>query len=143
MTLSIERFAELLDAYGAGVDRWPPAQSAAARELLAQNGQAQRLLEQAQALDTLLQAPEPVAPSPWMRQRILQNLDRGRSQHGLRKGWSDLLAELGGWRLAAPSLAAALCLGVALGLGAGLEEIDQQSSDLMALLQLDQEDMDY
>ncbi len=145
MSLTIERFSELLDAYGADLSRWPSTASRSAAQLLVESDEARHRLQQARSFDVALQLPPPAAPSPWLRQRILAE---ARSTSGPRAkafAWRDLIAELGGWRLAAPSLAAALSLGIALGLGLGLDELEseQQPADLLALLQLDDEDLEY
>jgi anti-sigma-K factor RskA len=145
MSLSIERFSELLDAYGADLARWPSAASLSAAQLLVDSDAARQRLQLARELDAALQLPSPAAPSPWLRQRILARAGSLSAQRATGYGWRELFAELGGWRLAGPSLAVALSLGVALGLGLGLEqlEIDQQPADLVALLQLDDEDLEY
>lgn len=145
MSLSIERFSELLDAYGADLARWPTAASLSAAQLLVDSDMARQRLQQARDFDTALQLPPPAAPSPWLRQRILARAGSICGQRAKAYGWRELVAELGGWRLAGPSLAAALSLGVALGLGLGLNEleIEQQPADLVALLQLDDEELEY
>jgi anti-sigma-K factor RskA len=145
MSLSNTRFFELLNAYGADLRRWPTQESQDAATLLAESADARALLQRAQDFDARLALPESDAPSPWLRQRILATAQAHFVGYSRRSGWRDLLAELGGWRLAGPSLAAALTIGIALGLGLGLEELEfeQQPSDLVALLQLDDEDLEY
>lgn len=145
MSLTSERFSELLDAYGADLARWPSAAARSAAQLLVNSDEARHLLQQARDFDAALNLPPPAAPSPWLRQRILAECSSISAQRAKAYGWRELIADLGGWRLAGPSLAAALSLGIALGLGLGLDEtvVEQQPTDLVALLQLDDEDLEY
>lgn len=59
-------FSTVLDMYGADLALWPDDQAAAARSLLARDGHAQRLFEQAKALDAALSealSPASITPS--------------------------------------------------------------------------------
>lgn len=61
MTISLQRFEQLLDAYGASPQRWPDHERAAALQLLEQSAQAAQLMQSAQWLDQqldLLPAPD-------------------------------------------------------------------------------------
>ena len=60
MTISLQRFEQLLDAYGARPERWPDHERAAAMQLLGQSAQAAQLWHSAQWLDQQLdQLPAP------------------------------------------------------------------------------------
>ncbi|MBM7047122.1 hypothetical protein [Rhizobium lusitanum] len=51
--MSAERFAEMVDAYGSNIGRWPQPERAAARDY-ARNAEATSMLERAADLDSLL-----------------------------------------------------------------------------------------
>ena len=60
MTISLQRFEQLLDAYGARPERWPEHELAAAIQLLEHSAPAAHLLQNAQWLDQqLYQLPAP------------------------------------------------------------------------------------
>lgn len=68
--MTLERFAKLVAAHGAALTRWPQADQAGARRLLAASPQAVALLADAAALDALLdQLPEP-EPSAALMTRL-------------------------------------------------------------------------
>jgi hypothetical protein len=54
MMMGLDRFRELMDAYGAEPARWPANERAAAEALLAVNAEAAQLRKRAAALDALL-----------------------------------------------------------------------------------------
>jgi len=59
----LNRFRDLLGAYGADPKRWPPAERARALLLLGNSTEAEALRREAAALDSLLdQAPRPALP---------------------------------------------------------------------------------
>lgn len=71
--MNLERFTELLDAYGADLDRWPASEQAAATALLTDRADAREAQRRAAAVDTLLLRtglPE-IQPSDALRQRVL------------------------------------------------------------------------
>ncbi len=61
--MTLKRFKQLLDAYGADLGRWPVAERQAARALLAGDTRAREAREATAALDAMLDvyAPEPVS----------------------------------------------------------------------------------
>lgn len=60
--MKLERFAELLAAYGAGAERWPESEREAAEALLAASPEARAALADARRLDRMLDAlPNPAA----------------------------------------------------------------------------------
>lgn len=74
--MNLERFTELLDAYGADLDRWPASEQAAATALLTDRADAREAQRRAAAVDTLLlraDLPE-IEPSDALRQRVLAQI---------------------------------------------------------------------
>ena len=69
--MTLERLGELLDAYGADPERWPPEERDAALVLLAQSAPAQHRREANAQLDTILDLAPAHAASPALRERIL------------------------------------------------------------------------
>lgn len=55
MNMNLQRFEQLIDAYGTDAQRWPPAERQAALALLAHSPDAAQLLQQAQWLDETLE----------------------------------------------------------------------------------------
>ena len=102
-----ERFATLLDAYGADFRRWPAETRAAAAAFAARNAEAATLIAEAQKLDAVLDtAREVAAPSPQLADRILAFAPRV-----VRPAFD---------RRAMLALAACAVFGVVLGYGGGL-----------------------
>jgi len=101
-----ERFAAILDAYGADPRRWPDAEREAARAMASARADA---LAEADALDAWLDhAPRPV-PSEALRQRVIAAV--GAVGRRGRLWWDRLTVTVGvGW-------AAAACAGVVAGVG--------------------------
>ncbi|WOB79380.1 hypothetical protein [Brevundimonas nasdae] len=103
--MKAERLHELADAYGADLRRWPASERAFAESLIAADPSLKAVLDQAAALDALLDAaPRPV-PSAALTARILAAAPLAKSRLGkaiwyLGAGW-----------------AAAACAGVVAGVG--------------------------
>lgn len=103
--MKAERLHELADAYGADLRRWPASERAFAETLIAADPSLKAVLDQAAALDALLDAaPNPV-PSAALTARILAAAPRAKNRLGkaiwyLGAGW-----------------AAAACAGVVAGVG--------------------------
>lgn len=105
--MGLERFQELIDAYGAEPSRWPLAERAGAEALLAVDAQARSLVTDAAALDALLNAAAAPEPSDLLRHRVLRAAPRARAAIS-RFGW----ASGAGWAAAA---AAGVLVGVSIG----------------------------
>ena len=106
--MTIERLKALADAYGADLRRWPASERPFAESLIATDPAARAALEEAAALDVLLDAsPRPV-PSAVLAARILAAAPKAREAR----------AHLGRifWFLGA-GWAAAACAGVVAGVG--------------------------
>lgn len=69
--MTIERFAALLDAYGANSRRWPAIEREAAQSLIAADPRARALLAETEALDAVLDADPAPHVSPELRARVL------------------------------------------------------------------------
>ncbi|SDQ49010.1 hypothetical protein [Brevundimonas sp. 374] len=103
--MKAERLHELADAYGADLRRWPASERAFAESLIAADPSLKAVLDEAAALDALLDAaPRPV-PSAALTARILAAAPRAKNR--LDKAIWYLGA---GW-------AAAACAGVIAGVG--------------------------
>ena len=118
MTLSRERFAVIVDAYGADPRRWPSAERAAAEALAASDAEAGAWLAEARDLDGGLDAwldalPVPAPASATLRRAVMPPVAPAATSR-----WQEFLALLGGWRLALPAMAAALVVGIGFGAGA-------------------------
>lgn len=106
-TMDRERFANLLDAYGADFRRWPAETRAAAAAYAAQDADATALLAEARKLDTLLDSGrDDVQPSADLAARILASAPRAERQAFDRRAMF--------------ALAACAVFGVLIGYGGGL-----------------------
>lgn len=102
-----ERFANLLDAYGADFRRWPAETRAAAAAFATQDSEAAELIAEARKLDAVLDmAREVAAPSPELADRILALAPRV-----VRQAFD---------RRAMLALAACAVFGLVVGYGGGL-----------------------
>jgi anti-sigma-K factor RskA len=105
-----ERLEQMIRAYGAEPQRWPPAERDRLRAALEAEPELLALLAQESRLDAwLAELPAAPAPSADLAARILAS-----APPAPRFDWRALWAELGGSRMAAPALACALTLGLAL-----------------------------
>lgn len=74
--MNMDRFIDLLDAYGADLDHWPQNEQAAATTMLAARSDAREAQRRAAAVDALLlraTLPE-IEPSEALRQRVLSQV---------------------------------------------------------------------
>jgi hypothetical protein len=107
--LTPERFAELADAYGASLLRWPEAVREEARRMAAADPALQRLLMRADALDARLEAWRVAAPSPLLQERVRSSWRRPLSRR-VRMWWAGLGIATAMAGAAAGSIAAAATL---------------------------------
>jgi hypothetical protein len=70
-TVTLERLAELVAAYGAAPERWPEVERVAAERLIVQSAAARALRDAAAALDRLLDAAPSAPPSGALAARVL------------------------------------------------------------------------
>lgn len=108
--MKIERLEVLAEAYGADLGRWPAHERAFAESLIAANPAAHAVLEDAAALDAMLDASPRVTPSADLTTRVLAAAPKAKMRtargHLGRVFW--ILGA--GW-------AAAACAGVVAGVG--------------------------
>ena len=106
--MTIERLKALAEAYGADLCRWPASERPFAESLVATDPAARAALEEAAALDVLLDASPRPTPSAALAARILAAAPKAREAR----------AHLGRifWFLGA-GWAAAACAGVVAGVG--------------------------
>ena len=105
--MRIERLQALAEAYGGDLRRWPADERAFAESLVAADPAARVLLDEAAALDALLDASPSVAPSADLTARVLRAAPGARAKSRPRRAVWFLGA---GW-------AAAACAGVVAGVG--------------------------
>lgn len=145
--MNLDRFTDLLDAYGADLDLWPASEQRAATALLATVPEAREAQRRAAAADALLLRaglPE-IEPSEALRQRVLAQVASLPAAHrsaygaGPASDWRTQVVEAlallfpTGRRM--PQFAA-LALALAIGISAGFANIgliDAQDSDLVAV----------
>jgi hypothetical protein len=87
--LTPERAAAILDAYGADPRRWPEAERAAMLARLREAGEA--MLDEAGALDDLLDAGRAPAPSMALRAAVLAGAPRRAIVTRARLWWAGLI----------------------------------------------------
>lgn len=138
--MTLERFTDLLDAYGADLDLWPQNERAAAIALLAALPEARDAQRRAANEDALLLGaalPE-IEPSDALRQRVLAqviDLPAAQAAPGWRSQVLEALALLFPSGRSMPQFAA-LALALAIGVGAGFANfgpLDAQEADLITV----------
>lgn len=129
------RFSELLDAYGADLERWPAAERGPAQAWLSASPESRSLRLQAALLDDALDQYTLAPPAAALRQSLLGAAVVPR-QRSWRESLAELWRDLGGWHLAAPAFAASLALGAVLPLMLDESAVDLPDEDLIAAVQL-------
>jgi len=71
--MTLERFRQIVEAYGAATDRWPTDERDAAIAFAAENSEAAAILEQERRLDEALGTVEDIAPSAGLSEAILHD----------------------------------------------------------------------
>jgi hypothetical protein len=141
--MNLERFLDLLDAYGADLDRWPQGEQAAATAMLTTRSDAREAQRRAAAVDAqLLRAPLPgIEPSDALRQRVLAQVAHlppalaAAPAADWRAQVAEALALLFPIGRRAPQFAA-LAFALAIGVSAGFANfglIDAQDTDLVTV----------
>lgn len=129
------RFSELLDAYGADLERWPAPERGPAQAWLSASPESRSLRLQAALLDDALDQYTLAPPAAALRQYLLGAAVVPR-QRSWRESLAELWRDLGGWHLAAPAFAASLALGAVLPLMLDESAVDLPDEDLIAAVQL-------
>ena len=114
--MNLQRFAEILDAYGAEPKHWPLAERDAAKALLRDSTEARDLAAAAARLDAALDAAEPVQVPAHLVGRILASRN-SKSSAGLFRAF---------WR---PAFAIALSAFLGIGLGLTVPIISYEEAD--------------
>ena len=124
--MTLKRFERLLSAYGADIERWPVAERAAARALLAGSAEAASAQRVAAWLDKALHQSTPVVSGDSVA-RVLAAVDRRASQSRAAAG-ATLHRRAGRW---APT---ALLGGMAmLGFIVGFAEVETETPSRSAI----------
>jgi hypothetical protein len=120
--MKLDRYLQLLEAYGADLKRWPPEDRPGAERLFEASEQARRAHREARALDGLLDQVLSAEPSDILKARI-HRIPELAHRPGVRTASSSLR------RIFAPmvGLAAAALLGIAVGSFAYEPPVGQQS----------------
>lgn len=140
--MNLERFIDLLDAYGADLDRWPQNEQAAATAILVAQPDAREAQRRVAAADAaLLRAGLPgIEPSDALRQRVLaQVASLPPAVIVPAADWRAQVAEAiallfpSGRRMPQfAALAVALMIGISAGF-ANFDLIDAQDADLVTV----------
>ncbi len=108
--MSLDRFAALVDAYGASPARWPEGERAAAAALMKASADARRMAAEADALDRMLDATQTAPATRALQDRILASV-AGRAW---AVGARSFRFAVSRW-LPAGAIACSLMLGAAIG----------------------------
>jgi len=129
--MNLERFTAIVDAYGGSPSRWPDAERAAALAFMQTSPEAQRLADEAEALDSLLDLPETAPVTRELQERLLAraptaNMAKPAFNPRGNFGWSR-------W-IPAVAVACSLVLGIATGTQVpGLIGLDDETLALDAV----------
>lgn len=122
--MTLDRFSDLNDAYGADLRRWPENERSAAEALLARDARARLMRDQADILDQWLDAAARPVVSADLREQVLASASKaGLKSRSSWRFWSRLAWISGaGW-------AAAAFAGVAFGLSLTGSLTESQRAD--------------
>lgn len=131
--LPAERLRQIVDAYGAKPARWPLAERDAALRAMQADAGAGGWLQEAEALDRELDAWTLPEPDAALRRIVVGGIPKPQP-----KGWRDWLAqlseEIGGWRIAVPTFAASLLIGLLLPMQVEQLRADAGDEDFLAMV---------
>lgn len=119
--MTLERFAEIVDAYGASPDRWPADERASAEALMAEAPAARVLVAEAARLDLMLDGAPVEAPSTALVERLMAARPRAAvptpapQKRKIFRGLIEAVWPYGSPAVPTGALAASIMLGVALG----------------------------
>lgn len=127
--MNIQRLSEILEAYGGDSQRWPEAETAAALELCAKEPEARRMMEDALALDVMLDRYDvPIVSSTALIHKIESEIQLPRNMIDQFIEW--LLPDRGSIpSLVRPALIACLPVMLGIWIGAGETKVDELSLD--------------
>ena len=126
--MTFEDFEERALAYGGDIDGWPAQDRTAARALLAVSDEARAALDEARALDDMLDLWEGPEPSHALLSRVLADAATVSGQEAaapaprapIRAGWRERL--FGGQPVFRPGLALAACLALGFAMGTTFDD---------------------
>ena len=118
-TLTLGRFKELVEAYGANLDRWPEAERADAVSLAGTSPEADHWLAEARQLDGLLHGKPPVEVSASLRAAVAAIPARYPRAEAVGAWWPFQSV----WRPVVTLLASAIC-GLSSGWLSAADEAD-------------------
>jgi hypothetical protein len=132
--VTLKRLSVMLDAYGADPDRWLDEERSAALALIDTSAEARSLLDEAIALDGLLDRVDEPAVSSALTRKV----------HAIRPSapgarLSDLVALVGGWLKPGSraawqgAVAAAAVIGIATGIGLSEMVFDEEAPSAIAV----------
>ena len=128
--MTLQRFSELVEAYGAAFERWPISERASAEAFLASSAEAREFWEREALLDAELARQAPFALSAEFERRLAEIPVRHPQRSlSLFRRW--LWAPALGWSLAAAA-------GIALGVSFADLDTDATSADETAQISADQ-----
>ncbi|HOT09860.1 MAG TPA: hypothetical protein PK710_08825 [Polyangiaceae bacterium] len=133
--VKLDRFAELVEAYGANPKRWPEDERDAALMWLESSEDARRLVEEANHLDRWLESAGSITPSPALKGRIMAQMPRV-SEVPLSPWmrWVERIWPFGPTWQPVAALVAAAMLGVTFGVV--MPESDESSSGGMVVAEV-------
>jgi len=117
---SLQRFVEILDAYGSDHNQWPNEERKQLEQLLAKSNQAQQLFKEAAKLDAMLDQFTVPDVSPEVRNQVVDGIPFGKT--GITERFLDWLFPAGPELLWRPALAITLPLLVGFALGLATPE---------------------
>lgn len=86
--MTLERFLDIIAAYGSRAEHWPAAERDSAERFCAQNASAMRARADARALDDAMDAGAPILPNRALELRILNGFQaRSQRRVGLQSTW--------------------------------------------------------
>lgn len=113
--MQLQRFRELVEAYGGDPRRWPAAERAPAAALLAGSPEAQALLAEAGALDRLLDRTPPLSPPILDAERLIARVTGAVQERPIAHSIGAIQPPTRGLWLRAAGLAAAAVIGFMVG----------------------------
>lgn len=126
--MNLERFTAIVDAYGGSPARWPEAEREAAVAFMRSSPDAQRLAEEAESLDSLLDMPETAPVTRELQDRILAS-----QPVGTNRARSAAVARGFSWSRWIPTAAVTCSLALGAAVGTQLPRIMGFDDDALAL----------
>jgi hypothetical protein len=133
--ITLERFAGIVDAYGASPERWPHEERVAAEALVAASAEARALVAEAAVLDGVLEMAPVEAPSAALVERLVAARPRAAApltglepRRSVLRSLIDAVWPYGSPAIPAGAIAASIVLGVTLGSVSDIPVLTEESS---------------